>query len=167
MNINKFAIGIFLILASNIVCKAQSDCVYDESRLTDSFLKTSKQIDFYKWDADKKEGTAILNDGSVLNVKKWACNHIGTSANMMITKEQFNADSWKDCINELSRVVCNKEEIKIIETKLLTLSSFESLSEKSCRKEIDLSNIMYPEFYISIYELEDTVLFSIFYYMTP
>ena len=65
MNINKFAIGIFLILASNIVCKAQSDCVYDESRLTDSFLKTSKQIDFYKWDADKKEGTAILNDGSI------------------------------------------------------------------------------------------------------
>ena len=155
------------MLLGIITCKAQTDCVYDDSSLTDDFFKVSKQVDFYKWDAVKKEGVAILDDGAILNVKKWACNHIGVSANMMIMKEQFSTDSWKDCITQLSSIVCSNKERSIIDKKLTNLSSFESLREKDCRKEIDLSNEVYPEFYVSIYELEDTVVFSIFYYMAP
>lgn len=167
MNINRFLFCVFFVLFTNGISKAQNDCVYDDSIITDDFLKASKQIEFYKWNESEKEGTAILSDGITLNVKKWACNHIGTSANMMIIKEQFNIDSWKKYIKQLATIVCNQRERQIIENKLMSISSFETINEKNCKKEIDISNERYPEFYISIYNLEDTIVLSIFYYETP
>jgi hypothetical protein len=157
----------FLLLLNIVTCKAQSDCVYDDKILTDDFLKNSELLYSYKWDDKEKEGVAILNSGNILNVKRWACNHIGTSANMMIIKESFDSSFWKKYIEELSMIVCDEPEIELIESIFPKYSYLEDIEENSCRKEIDLSNDVYPEFYLTIYEFEDFVVISTFFYKTP
>lgn len=163
----KLSIYFLLSFINVFTCKAQSDCVYDDKILTDDFLKKSELIHSYKWNDKEKEGVVILNSGNILNVKQWACDHIGTSANMMITKESFNVDFWKKNIEELSMIVCKEPEMELIRSILLKYSSLELIKENDCRKEIDISNDVYPEFYLSIYELEDFVAISIFFYKIP
>jgi hypothetical protein len=163
---NKSLVYFFLIFFTLLTCKAQEGCVYNKSIFTNDFLKSSEFVYSYKWDDKEKEGSAILKNGSVLNVKRWACNHIGTSANMMLAKEVFDVNFWKDYIKKLSVIVCGKSEIQLI-NESLSKTPYDSINKNDCRKEIDVSNEMYPEFYLSVYELEDFTVISIFYYKAP
>lgn len=156
--------AIFLVFAFEV--KSQTDCTYSSELLNDNFLRNSELVLDYSWDDKKFEGSALLRSGNILSVKKWACNHLGTSANLLILSESYSSENWKSHINEISEVVCGDFEKEFILQGINGLK-YSNMQYSNCKYEIDISNNAFPEFYISIYELEDAVLISIFFYSTP
>lgn len=159
---NNLSVLLFFLLLNVWICRSQENCIFDESVLTDNFLEKADFVEYYKWNNEKKEAAVILKNGNIVNIKKWACNHFGTSANMLIAKESYNPNALKSYFEELSKIACSSTENKFVKTALENYFTFDGT--KGCREEIDLSNETYPEFYLLLYDLEDFTVVSIFYY---
>ena len=64
--------------------KDNSDCVFDNNRINDDFLKENPNVYSYKWDDSIKKASVILNDGTLLNIKEWACIHYSLETNLFV-----------------------------------------------------------------------------------
>lgn len=162
----KFFLVIFAFVLFSCKGKAQEvknvndDCVFDSSKINDSFLKNSSLIESYKWNDNLKQGSAILKDGSVLIIKKWACVHYGLSLDLLVADdyEKVKKD-WKQRILSISSII-DKEAFSNIEKRI----DKEKLSEDKTLLNLNLSDSNYPEFYINIEETPNGYLYSVFYY---
>lgn len=159
----KYCLVILVFVLFSCKGKAQEvkdDCVFDSSKINDSFLKNSSLIEAYKWNDNVKQGSAILNDGSVLIVKKWACVHYGLSLDLLVTDdyEKVKKD-WRQRVLSLGSII-DKEAFASIEKSI----DKEKLREDKTLLNFNLSDANYPEFYISLEETPNGYLYSIFYY---
>ena len=153
-----------LILMKVFVSFGQDDCVFNQKSLTDQFLEESKEVIHYTWDSEQHEGQAILRNKGVLNIKKWACHHYGLSVNMLLPKDSDLINNWKGYLSDLSAIVNSKSSHQTLLEGIELVKSLDSLSVSKGNYEINLSNNIYPEYYISIHKLVDCNLISIYHY---
>jgi hypothetical protein len=159
----RILLSIVLILNSiGSFCQTQEDCVFDSNSITDDFLKESTYVYSYKWDDEKKEGEAILNQGGLLHVKKWACLHYGTQANLFMNNIKVGEDLSQYLI-KLSSIVGEKIPIEKVKS-FLESEEISKTDEDERRYEFNLSDENYPEFFLHINQEREYIVFSIYYY---
>ena len=142
----------------------QDDCVFSEASISDEFLKESEVINSYSWDSEKNMGQAILKNGGTLNINKWACHHYGLSASMLLPKEPNFIRDWENYVCELSKLVNSKLAHKMLLSKLEEIDEGDSFLNSEGKYEINLSGEIFPEYYVNIYELEESFVVSIYHY---
>jgi hypothetical protein len=157
-------LSLFTLFLNFISCHAQSNCVYSEASITDIFLKKSKNVITYTWDNKLKEGKAILKNGGIVLVKKWACDHYGVSSSMLLPKNSDVFPNWKNYLLEMSTLVNLESTHQMLKQKLETINQLNNKLIIDGKYEIDLSDNTYPEYFVNIYELSDCYVFSIFQY---
>jgi len=160
-----FIVSLFLFFSckgkAQEVKSVDNDCVFDSSKINDSFLKNSNVVEAYKWNDSIKQGSAILKDGSVLIVKKWACTHYGLSLDILVSDDyEIIKKEWKQKILSISSIV-EKEAFDKIKNNI---NEKTRLSEDKMLLDLNLSDDNYPEFYINLEETPNGYLYSIFYY---
>ena len=144
--------------------KDNSDCVFDNNRINDDFLKENPNIYSYKWDDSLKKASVILKDGELLNIKQWACVHYSINSEMLIyVGYEDLKDKWKSYFINIVDIIGDKAITQLVADKLKE-NIFLNDSEVNLI-EIHIPNEWYLEFYLTIKETSnDGYVFSLSYY---
>lgn len=155
-----FLFGIFLQISGF----GQTDCTYSDASISEAFLKTSNNVSAYSWDNKSKEGRAILVDGGVFHIKKWACTHYGLTANLMVSKDLNVISNWKGYVQQIGELMDDESANNLLKSKIRSIEDLNIYRKSNAAFEVDLSNNVYPEFYLNIYELPGCFVFSVSHY---
>lgn len=143
---------------------AEEDCTFNPKSATGDFLKNSN-IARSTWNDKTKEGSAILSDGGLLYVKKWACRHVGMDARLIVMYSREALDKrayWIKKALWLGEQVLEKSDFETFNT---------AMAKKEYRLETSENKIIfhiphktYSEFRVSISEENYMTVLSIYYY---
>lgn len=140
-------------------------CVFDPSSANDIFLTKNPNIEHYAWNDKDKVARALLKDGSLLYIKKWACNHIGMDARLI---EFYGDDKSGNIDTQLQRVVwfgsqiLGKSDYKILENSILKKTY--QREEHSSGYILRIPHGTYSEFYVELTRLNYMQVITITYY---
>ncbi|MDO8989114.1 MAG: hypothetical protein Q7U91_05725 [Sideroxyarcus sp.] len=153
---------IFTVL---LLCAGQlfaEDCVFDPSSANDSFLAKNENIKYLVWDDKAKEARAIFKDGSLLFVKKWACQHVAMDARLMdfySEEETGKSDISYQRIIWFASQVLNKSDFKVLESSILK-KSFDR-EDRANGYVLRIPHGTYSEFYVELTDVNDMRTISI------
>lgn len=143
---------------------AEDDCTFNPQSATGDFLK-NPNVAYSTWNSKTKEGSAILVDGGLLYVKKWACRHVGMDARFIVMYSREALDKRAYWINKalwLGKQVLEKSDFEIFNT---AMAKKEYRLETSERKIIfHIPHKTYSEFRVSISEENYMTVLNIYYY---
>ena len=161
----QFRCIVFIIfLFIKITCLGQLDCVFADSSYTKDFLENSEIVVSYHWNDSSKEGSAILKNGGLLQIEKWACNHYGLSANILFSKNSEIPNNFKNYILDISKIINTNYAHHILEKKIHSINNIKEILNGEEYYELDLSDEVFPEYYVSFFALENCYVLSIFHY---
>lgn len=160
----KYILFCLLLMAGQLFA---DDCIFDPTSANDSFLSKNPNIDHYKWNDKDKEATGVLKDGSLLYVKKWACQHVGMDARLI----EFYGNTTKE-LNEIQI-----KRIIWFGSQILDKADFEKLKnsilKKTYKREersdgyiLIIPHDTYSEFYVEITSLNYMQVIAIAYYFS-
>ena len=155
----KIVLIVLLIFSGQLFA---DDCVFDPSSANDSFLAKNQNIKHLVWDDSAKEARAILRDGSLLYVKKWACQHVAMDARLI---EFYPKDEVVKNDIQLRRViwfgtqVLDKSDLKALESSIAKKTY--SREERPNGYLLRIPHGTYSEFYVEFTELNDMRIISI------
>jgi hypothetical protein len=135
------------------------ECVFDPSSANASFLSKNQNVKHLVWDDTTKEARAILKDGSLLYIKRWACRHVAMDARLI---EFYGKDDL-----QLQRAIwfgtqiLDKSDFKILENSIKNKTY--SREERPNGFILRIPHGTYSEFYVEFDNLNDMRVISIFY----
>ena len=138
------------------------DCVFDTSSANEKFLAKNPNIKYIVWDDNAKEARAILKDGSLLYVKKWACQHIAMDARLIEIYpkvEIVNNDILLQRVIWFASQVLDKSDYKVLENSILKNTYVRE--ERSNGFILRIPHGTYSEFYVEHFEMNDMRSISI------
>lgn len=140
------------------------DCIYDPNSINESLLKDNSLVYSYLWDDNEKKGSAILTNGFVLKINKWACTHYGASIEMLtdISFEEFDKN-WKNYILMLFKISGDATPYNAV-NEFLKEAKKPIFTEKGKFSINITSDGLYPMVSIELTETEDGYLFYGTYY---
>lgn len=153
----KFRLILLMFLFTIHTACAQSNCSFDPSNIKDTRFKTNN-ISSYTWNKDTKEAKLITNDGNLISVKYWACDHYGVHAVMLVGPyPDDDLNNLGTLFIKLSDIVLDSNERNIIKNYL----SKNQLSISEEPKTINIPNTGYSEFNIRHAIVNDSLVFEI------
>jgi hypothetical protein len=152
-----------ILIAISFGCNGQksTDCTFSDKFINKNFITRNNTIHSFKWDDLNKSAQIILKTGEIVRMRRWACTHIGMMGSMMIEVNNFKEENWKNYVNTLVKTICNKEESDLINKSILKIKNYQDLKNVGSKREIEILNSNYPEFYLSFYELDDFIVIAI------
>lgn len=140
------------------------DCVYDPNSITESLLRDNSLIYSYLWNDKEKKGSAILKNGFVLKINKWACTHYGASVEMLtdISFEEFNKN-WRHYILILFKISGDVTPYNAVDEYLKEAKN-PMFTENGTFSINITSDGLYPMINVELTETEDGYLFYGTYY---
>jgi hypothetical protein len=135
------------------------ECVFDPSSANVSFLSKNQNIKHLAWDDATKEARAVLKDGSLLYIKRWACRHVAMDARLI---EFYGKDDL-----QLQRAIwfgsqiLDKSDFTILENSIKKKTY--SREERTNGFILRIPHGTYSEFYVEFTNLNDMRVITIFY----
>jgi hypothetical protein len=135
------------------------ECVFDPSSANDSFLSKNQNVKHLAWDDATKEARAVLKDGSLLYIKRWACRHVAMDARLIefYVKDdlQLQRAIW------FGSQILDKSDFKILENSVKKKTY--SREERANGFILRIPHGTYSEFYVEFTNLNDMRVITIFY----
>ena len=72
-----------------------ADCIFDQTTQTDDFLKGISELENYKWNAEEKEATVILETNDTLLISRGGRSHFGVSAEFRLRNDSTDYSDWE------------------------------------------------------------------------
>lgn len=154
----KLILATFSMLVFNQFCYAQDKpCVFDPASATADFLKGKAEIKHFVWKDKTKEASAVLENGSLLYVKQWACTHRALYARLIDMYSEKNLTDeayWFKRLLWLGELVLEKSDFDILKNALSkkTYQVTSSRDELSNRIVLSIPHRSFSEFRAEIIE---------------
>ena len=147
--------GILLLLFSMQTVSAQSNCVFDAQGLSESKFRSDKKISRYTLDKSAHEARIITQDGNLISVKYWACEHYGVHTVMLMGPyPKDDLDTLGKKFVQLADMVLDANEAKIVRSHLLK----NPVSVSAETAQFSIPNTGYSEFYLRYSIVHDSVV---------
>lgn len=168
--LKKIFYSISLLALASCASAQQEECIFDESSITDDFLRNNSEIQSYKWFDDIKVATVFMKTGEYVFIKKWACMSYGTEAKKIIMFPAEIDESiyiWRDNLLLFGRQFLSESDYQYYERviKTTTWAKGKEILGINSKYEIDIPHDNYPEFYASIERKREMVILKFYYYM--
>jgi len=153
---------IFLIASSSIQSSyASNDCAFDENYYNQSYYSNKKNIKHFSWNIKNKTAKIETDNGELISIKHWSCNHIGLHAVMLVGPySDDNFAKIKKYFIKLASVTLEKNEFDLVLNQL----NKKNVTLKMDSESFNIQDSQFSEFYFKYTVVGESLIIEIKFY---
>lgn len=152
---------LLISLSSIQTACASSSCVFDKDYYTNEYYADKKDINHITWNNGNKTAKIETNNGEMISIKHWSCDHIGLHAVMLIGPySDDNFAQLQKYFLTLAAISLEKQEYKVVVNQLKA----EPVSLKADSETFNIKNDEYSEFYLKYTIANESLVVEIKFY---